>query len=486
VPDHRERLRRLLEQLPAAVAVLDGPDHVYSLSNRENDRLLGRRVRIGATARETIDHPQLQALLEGVYRSGVGFQAREFPVQLKDEDGTVRDLFVSGVYEPLRDERGEVDGVLSFSYDVTDHVLARRRAEASEARLRRLHDSGVIGVVYWTQEGRLVDANDAFLAMVGYSREDIESGRLDWREMTPREFAWRDARAFVEMQQHGICTPYEKEYLHRDGTRIPIQLGVALWEGSTNDGVAWILDIRTRKAAEEAERKARAEAEAAVQRRDEFLSIASHELKTPLTSLALQVESLLRAIERGDKGQLLHRGGRVRAQLGRLSQLVDELLDATRISSGRLPMTAADMDLVELVDEVLARFDVQASVAGSSITRDGVSSARGRWDRGRLDQVLTNLVSNALKYGERSPVHVHIAEAEWSVVLTVADQGPGIAKEHHARIFERFERVSGDDAGLGLGLWIVRSIIVAHRGTIALESEVGRGATFRVTLPRDV
>jgi PAS domain S-box-containing protein len=138
--------------------------------------------------------------------------------------------------------------------------------------------------VLWTREGALIDANDAFLSMVGYTREELEAGAMRWVNMTPAEYAPLDQQAYAEMDERGFCTPYEKEYVAKDGQRIPIQLGVAFWEGRRDGGVAWILDIRQRKQAELAreaalagERAYRRNAEDASRAKDEFLSTLSHE-----------------------------------------------------------------------------------------------------------------------------------------------------------------------------------------------------------------
>jgi PAS domain S-box-containing protein len=339
--------------------------------------------------------------------------------------------------------------------------------------------------VFWTRDGRLTDANDAFLRMVGYTRDELKSGAVDWRNMTPPEWNPLDEQAFAEMERTGICTPYEKEYLHKDGRRVPILLGVAFWEGSTTEGVAWIVDQTERNAAMERERDARAAAESAVRKRDEFLSIASHELKTPLTSLSLNLQSLERTVNEKAEGRIGERVDRMRAQLARLTVLVDQLLDVGRLERG-LPPRVGEVDLVELARSVLDRFDDESRATDTPLVFHAPATLKGLWDRDRLDQVFTNLISNAVKYGRGAPVEVELASTENSALLSVRDHGIGIPRTEHARIFERFERASSarNYGGLGLGLWITREIVSAHGGTMEVESDTGRGATFRVVLPR--
>jgi PAS domain S-box-containing protein len=495
-------LHRILDRVPAAIAIVRGPDMIYEYSNDENQRLLGGVPTVGRSAREVLPKEtvvDLEPLVQEVSRTGVPFAVREIPVSV-EHGGERREFFVNGAYVPLRDARGEPDGILAFAYEVTDLVVARKRSEASEARFRRIYESGVLAIVFWTRDGRIVDANDAFLSMVGYSRAELEAGAIDWRAMTPPEFAPLDATAFAEMEAVGFCSPYEKEYVHRDGHRIPIELGAALAVGSKEDGVAWILDCSARAAAIaardrseralrrsiEQERLARAEAESAVRQRDDFLSVASHELRTPLTSLGLVIQLLERALRRGDDhAKLAGYVGRVRAQHLRVKTLVDDLLDVARIGSGRLPLGKAEVDLVALARDVVTRFEADAEIAKVALSLRAPESVRGRYDRARIDQVLTNLVSNALKYGGAAPVEVVVERDEQVARIVVVDRGIGIAPEDQERIFDRFERAPSAQAfgGFGLGLFITRSIVEMHGGHVAVESALGEGSRFTVTLP---
>jgi signal transduction histidine kinase len=232
--------------------------------------------------------------------------------------------------------------------------------------------------------------------------------------------------------------------------------------------------------------------EEAVRARDDFLSIASHELRTPLTALTLQMQSLSASrqhLERaanvpGLDGKL----DIVARQVNRLSVLTDALLDISRISSGRLTLTLEDdLDLSEIVRDVIARFEGELARASCEVAVRGTAQPiLGRWDRLRLEQVLGNLVANALKYGAGKPIEVEVTATAEEVRLSVRDHGIGIAPEKQAAIFDRFERAVSDRdyRGFGLGLWIVRKILTAMHGDIAVESQPGAGATFRVTIPR--
>jgi signal transduction histidine kinase len=227
-------------------------------------------------------------------------------------------------------------------------------------------------------------------------------------------------------------------------------------------------------------------AQQAVKLRDDFLSIASHELRTPLTSLALQSDSLRATAARGGVPPAIVRKVEViRRNVDRLTQLIATLLDITRIGSGRLELQVERVDLAEVVQDVAVRFEEEAGRAGCELRVEAAPGLVGSWDRLRVDQVVTNLLANALKYGQGRPVEVRAGADGDRAVLSVRDHGIGIPLDAQQRIFERFERaVSGRHyGGFGLGLWIVRRILEEMGGRIRVESEPGVGATFTVDLP---
>lgn len=225
----------------------------------------------------------------------------------------------------------------------------------------------------------------------------------------------------------------------------------------------------------------------AVRLRDDFLSVAGHELKTPLSALRLQIQLLARLLKASDRGaDFVQRVAKAERSTERLGALVDELLEAGRISAGRLKLEREEVDLGGLTRDTLGRMSEDLAHAGNEVTLEVGAAVVGRWDRVRLEQVVGNLLSNAAKYGRGQPVEVRVAlNAEGRAFLSVRDQGIGIALEDQPRIFERFERAVTDKQfrGLGLGLWITREIIESHGGHIQVRSAPGKGSTFIVELP---
>lgn len=367
----RERMESLFTQAPAAIAVFQGPDHVCSLLNPQARALLD--VDGGAIGKPLRDvqpamDPGMLSLLDEVYREGRPFSGREVPLASTSPYVTPslsrQQRFHDFTWQPWRDARGVIQGVMAVAVEVTGLVVARRAAEDLARDLRE-----------------------------------------------------------------------------------------------------------------------------AVQARDEFLSIASHELRTPITSVQLQLQFLLRAAPATDAEgavSLVHR--RVESTLrsmAQLHQLVSTLLDVSRIRAGRLDLHREPVDLSSLTRDLVSRVQEDAAGARCALRLMVDEPLVGSWDRVRVEQVITNLLSNAFKYGAQRPVEVYVTREGDFARLCVKDHGIGIAPEDQARIFHRFERAVSQRhySGFGLGLWIVRQIVEALHGDIRVESRPNAGSSFIVRLP---
>jgi len=290
---------------------------------------------------------------------------------------------------------------------------------------------------------------------------------------------WREAVRIGES--------YEIEYRFRrasDGT-YRWHLGRALLVAAGAEApVTWLgtcTDIEDVK-------RLQVELQEAVHLRENFVSVASHELRTPLTALRLQLALLQRALARHEniESSVLHRQvARLSAQEARLSRLVDSLLDVSRLTAGKLQLQLDEVNLVTVARDVVDRVREEASQAGCVIDLVALEPVVGEWDALRLEQVLTNLLANAMKYGAGRPIEVVVIRHGSTAELRVRDHGIGIDPSQHGRIFERFERIAATShfGGFGLGLWIAREIVQALGGSIRVESTLGDGACFAVLLP---
>ena len=246
-------------------------------------------------------------------------------------------------------------------------------------------------------------------------------------------------------------------------------------------------DLRT--VAEQQSDRLVADLRAAIAARDEVLAVASHELRTPLSTLRLVATALSRRLAQprpDGEPDLTRQVAVLDRQIRRLEKLTADVLDVSRITSGRLELHREPSDLVVLVREIVDRFLADRSQGAPAILFDSGASATGHWDASRIDQVISNLVANAISYGNGSTVRVTVRATGDTASVIVEDDGIGIAADRRDQIFERFERAvsSAHYGGLGLGLWIAKQIVDAHGGTIGVHSELGAGATFTVTLPR--
>jgi PAS domain S-box-containing protein len=369
--------------------------------------------------------------------------------------------------------------------DLQQENTERKRAEEAlrerENRIRRLIDSNIIGLFFWDLAGTAIDANDAFLQIVGYSRQDLLSGHVRWPSMTPPEYRRADEQAIEELRQAGTCQPYEKEFIRKDGRRIPVLIGGALLEGSLENGIAFVLDLTERKVAE-AERAGRRVAEAANQAKNAFLANLSHELRTPLNGI-LGYAQILRRNKTLDERQI--EGLNVIQQSGeQLLTLINDMLDFAKIEAGKLELSLTDITLTKFLRIITQIIDIRAREKGLDFICDVASNLpRGiHADESRLRQVLLNLLANAVKFTDRGRVSLRVRfSPPTRLRFEVQDTGIGVSADKLETIFQPFEQVSDLQrrlGGAGLGLAISRQLVRLMGGDIHVTSGVGVGSTF--------
>jgi signal transduction histidine kinase len=297
--------------------------------------------------------------------------------------------------------------------------------------------------------------SEDLIKMIQEIEEAIEKDSiydLEYRiHPTPGETKWIKSR--------GRCTFYP-------GSKVP----------SRFSGIVY--DITDKKLKQEA-------LDRAVRARDNFFMIAGHELRTPLTCLELQLQVMEYDLKDNLSADKIEHGlKKQREHLSRITRIIENILDESRINRGEIPMVLEEFDLSEMVQRIVSEFKIAAEASGVSVTVETEPSVIGKWDRFRIEQVLLNLLSNALRYGEKKPIHIQLMKSENKAQLSVKDSGCGIKAEDQNRIFERFERAADSDTnGLGLGLYISSNVVKAHGGEIKLTSEPEKGSTFTIFLP---
>lgn len=351
----------------------------------------------------------------------------------------------------------------------------------------------------------LVDASPAMLWTTG-PNGDCTYLSKKWTEYTGRRleddlgYGWMNAvhpddheiakNVFLKANSHHIKFYMEYRLKRHDGEfRWAIDQAEPRFDEDGNflGFVGMVLDIHDKKLAEH-------QLKDALKSRDDFLSIASHELKTPLTSLKLQSQIFQRAAAKGqeqiyEKNNVLQLIDRTSKHVNRLNRLVDDMLDVSRIRTGRLTLLKDDFDFSEMTREVLERIKEQFLNADYELPEVTIcQEVVGRWDRLRLEQVITNLMTNSIRYGEGKKIKIAVESDPHLVRFSITDQGIGIEARNADKIFHRFERAisSNEVSGLGLGLFISQQIILAHQGEIWVESIPGNGSTFIFEVPRNL
>lgn len=368
------------------------------------------------------------------------------------------------------------------------------RSEESHERDQFL-ESALDAVVGMNEEGLVIYWNHQAEIIFGWSKDEAIGRRMSELIIPPYYRAQHESglRTFLSTGVGPILRKrIEVLALRKNGIEFPVELAVIpVRIGNHYTFSAFVRDISERKEREAERKLEREELRKAIHARDEFIGICSHELKTPITSMKLQFQLAAKQFEKNDPKVFTRESVHKRiissnTQLDRMSRLIEDMLDVSRISSGKLIMKKENVDVNALVEEVLSRFNDQLAILDIPINFQMTHKHLHVYgDRFRIEQVFTNLLTNAIKYGESGAIDIDLTKAGRMIRFSITDHGLGIKEDNIDRIFNRYERAipASNISGLGLGLYITKQIVMAHGGRINVISKLGKGSTFSVELP---
>ncbi len=481
VKEAEEQISQILESTTDAVLHLDRTWRI-TYANRRADSLTGLdwATFLGRSLWEV--QPQLH---------GTSFEQHLHPA-METQQITSFEFF-----DPSTNKWSEThvyptkEGLALYESDITEQKQAEEALRESEARFRALVDSNLIGIAVSDLEGTLLEANAAFLDLVGYTREDLAAGRMQWAAMTPPEYQEQHRQIQEELLATGKVHVLETEYQAKNGRRVPVLVGRTLFrrEGSAPLAISFVIDSTARK---EVERQ-----------KDLFLGMTSHELKTPLAALRATLQLVQRRLNRTitttdhlspewstfaqglskDLKDALH-------HIDVQTRLINDLLDISRIAAHTLELSLHPCDLVSIVRATVEDLRVTAPERVLLLDLPQHTMVNVLADGDRISQVITNYVTNALRYASPSqPIIIGLTIQEGTARVWVRDRGPGLTEEAKRHIWQPYHQVkgvpvqSGSGKGLGLGLSICQTLIAQHQGACGVESTPGEGSTFWFTLP---
>ncbi|HEY0899902.1 MAG TPA: PAS domain-containing protein [Sphingobacteriaceae bacterium] len=505
--DSERRLQNFIREANVAIAIVIGEEMIIQVANQAYGTLIGRDS-LDLIGKQLFDVvPEAEAdfrhIMDQVRITGEPLYLYDHPYFLF-VDGKKKEGFLNIVYQPYKEEDGKISGLMAFCHDVTDQVINRKQLELSEQRVRSIVESAPFPIgVYTGKEMRIELANQSILDVWGKGNDVVGKlysdvlpelanqkiyEQLDGVYTTGTPFHARNQR--VDLVIDGVLKPHYFNYsftpLYDSSGDI---YGVMNTAAEVTETIVALQKIEKNEQ-ELLEIKRQLETELAAgkqlqQQKDDFIGIASHELKTPLASLKGSMQLLSRRAKEVEGLAMVDNLIKLaNNSITKLSHILEELLNDTKINEGQLQLNKSHFKLDELIDDCSKMVEI---IGTHQITTHGVTDLEVYADKQRIEQVLINLVNNAMKYAPNSKeIRIDVYRNDYETRISVSDQGPGIPAEKLPHLFKRYYRVDTGGiqfSGLGLGLFIVSEIISRHNGKLGVESELQQGSKFWFTIP---
>ncbi len=389
--------------------------------------------------------------------------------------------------QPVKDASGAITHAVACLRDITemrrggsdaDRASTLATLRESELRLARLVNSNLIGICFWHMDGRVLEANDEYLRLIGRTRDELLAGTINWHDFSAPEYASVEAQSMIELRTKGVSIPSEKDYVQRNGGRVPVLVGTALVDVGRDEAVAFSIDLTQRKETEQALRQTNQDLQ-------QFAFVASHDLQEPLRMMTTYSQLVSRRFGGtlgADGDEFL---GFIVQGATRMSTLIRDLLEFSRLGFVEMK-PPQETELSGIVQ--WAEMNLQGAIrdSGAVITLTDLPTVSV--DQSQMTQLFQNLITNSIKYRSAEPPRIHIGaerqDDNW--LISVSDNGCGFQQEYAEQIFVVFKRLHGREfPGTGIGLAICKRIVERHGGRIWAKSSPGQGATFYFTLPAD-
>ncbi len=472
------RAKHIFSIAPVAIGVLSGRELIIESANDKILKIWGKQASIVGQplciALPEIEGQPFLGLLEKVFSSGITYYGHEIKAKLEHE-GQMKDVYLDFVYHPLADAEGNTSSIMVVATEVTGQVQSRKTIERTEEMLRLAIDSVELGTWYINAETREFIPSDRLKSFFGFD-SDEEMSYDEALSQIEESYRERVSNAVERSIMNNEIFDLEFPVMDRHDEKIRwCRATGKLYAGDmekTPHFSGTILDITGRKEDE--------------QRKDDFISMVSHELKTPLTSLSAYIQMLVNKSITTDDDFVQHALGRANQQVKKMGNMINGFLNVSRLGSGRIYLNIIDFNLKELILEVIE--EIQLVTPAHTITLSPCIDILINGDRDKIGQVITNLLSNAAKYSPRgNTIDLTCTTNGSMAIISVKDEGMGVKPQDIDKLFNRFYRVSSKHteniSGFGIGLYLSAEIIKSHHGRIWVESEKGKGSTFFFSLP---